>query len=63
MPVTGEVIRMMNYVDDIATALRRIKAQIPSMSAEERKQLAEYLKKSSPHTGEVIAALDAGVGA
>jgi hypothetical protein len=28
MPVTGELIRMMNYVDDIAATLRRIQAGV-----------------------------------
>jgi len=29
MPATGELIRLMNYIDDIATTLRRISASIP----------------------------------
>ena len=35
MPVTGEIIRMMNYVDDISTTLRRITANFPFMTEEE----------------------------
>ena len=42
--VTGELIRAMNYVEDITTTLRRICIYIPSMSAEERKRLAECLR-------------------
>ena len=36
MPVTGELIRMMNYVDDIAATLRRIQAGVPGMTEDER---------------------------
>jgi hypothetical protein len=44
MPATGELIRAMNYVEDITATLRRICLYIPSMSAEERKRLAESLR-------------------
>ncbi|PYP90549.1 MAG: hypothetical protein DMG65_11200 [Candidatus Angelobacter sp. Gp1-AA117] len=47
--VTGELIRMMNYVDDIAATLRRIQAGLPTMTDEERKRLAEYMRKSDPN--------------
>ena len=43
--VTGELIRAMNYVEDITTTLRRICIYIPNMSAEERKRLAESLAR------------------
>ena len=49
MPATGELIRMMNYVDDIAATLRRIQAGLPSMTEDERKRLAEYMRKSDPN--------------
>lgn len=45
MPTTGEIIRMMNYVDDVGTTLRRISANIPFMADDEKKKLAEYMKK------------------
>ena len=32
MPATGELIRLMNYIDDIATTLRRISASVPAMA-------------------------------
>lgn len=48
MPATGELIRMMNYVDDIAATLRRIHVGIATMTAEERKRLAEYMRNSDP---------------
>ena len=44
MPLSGEAIRMMNYIDDISTTLRRILALAPTLSAEERKRVGEYLK-------------------
>ena len=44
MPVTGELIRLQNYIDDIATTLRKITATIPFMTDEERKQLAFALE-------------------
>ena len=41
MAATGELIRLINYVDDINTTLRRISASIPMMDADERKSLTE----------------------
>jgi hypothetical protein len=58
MPLSGEAIRMMNYIDDIATTLRRILALAPTLSAEERKRVCEYLKVSSPSADEAMAALN-----
>jgi hypothetical protein len=60
MPVTGEIIRMMNYVDDIAATLRRITATLPSLSEDEKKQLAEYMRKSDPNFIKVLESLDRG---
>ena len=60
MPVTGELIRMMNYVDDIAATLRRIQAGIPSMTDEERKRLADYMRKADPNYVAMMNALDKG---
>ena len=37
MPATGELIRMMNYVDDITATLRRVIANVPYMTEEEKK--------------------------
>lgn len=44
MPSTGELIRSINYVDDMAATLRRITIYIPSMTTEERLRLAEPLR-------------------
>jgi hypothetical protein len=47
MSATGELIRLINYVDDIVTTLRRISASIPMMEAEEKKRLAEHLRSAN----------------
>jgi hypothetical protein len=48
MVVTGELIRMMNYVDDVAATLRRIQVGIQAMSTDEKRRLAEYIRSSQP---------------
>ena len=58
MQATGEIIRMMNYVDDIAATLRRITANMNSMSDEEKKRLAEYMRKSDPNFVTVVDQLE-----
>ncbi len=47
MAATGELIRLINYVDDINTTLRRISASIPLLDADERKRLAENMRRAS----------------
>jgi hypothetical protein len=58
MPLSGEAIRLMNYVDDVTTTLRRILALAPTLTAEERTRLSEYLRNSNPNAAQVMAALD-----
>jgi hypothetical protein len=58
MPATGELIRAMNYVDDITATLRRICIYIPSMNTEERQRLAEYLRAAGGAITAAIADLD-----
>ena len=58
MAATGEIIRMMNYVDDIASTLRRINANLMFMTDDEKKKLAEYMKKSDPNFVKVLEALE-----
>jgi hypothetical protein len=58
MPATGELIRLMNYIDDIATTLRRISASIPAMTNEECVRLAEYIRKSEPSYESVVQRLE-----
>lgn len=55
---TGELIRAMNYVDDITATLRRICIYIPSMNAEERKRLAECLRAAGNSVNAAIADLE-----
>jgi hypothetical protein len=58
MPATGELIRAMNYVDDITATLRRLCLYIPSMNTEERQRLAEYLRAAGGAINAAIADLD-----
>jgi len=60
MPVTGELIRLQNYVDDIAATLRRISANVAFMTDDERKKLSEYMKKSDPNFNAVLERLEKG---
>jgi hypothetical protein len=59
MPLSGEAIRLMNYIDDVAVTLRRILATVPVLSAEERARVAEHLQNSSPNAEDVTRALAA----
>ena len=58
--VSGEVIRMLNYVDDIAATLRRIVANFTFMTDEEKKRLAEYMRKVEPNYFAVVERLEKG---
>jgi hypothetical protein len=60
MPMTGELIRLQNYVDDISTTLRRISATIPFMTDEERKKLADYMKKADPNYSSILERVEKG---
>jgi hypothetical protein len=57
MPLSGEAIRMMNYVDDVAVTLRRILALVPSLTPEERERVSEYVRNSRPNAESVLDAL------
>jgi hypothetical protein len=59
MPLTGEAIRLMNYIDDVAVTLRRVLALVPSLSPEERARVAEHLLQSKPSAEDVAQALNA----
>ena len=48
MPASGELIRMMNYMDDITATLRRITASVPLLTEDERKRLDDDMKKADP---------------
>jgi hypothetical protein len=56
--VTGELIRAMNYVEDITATVRRICIYIPSMSAEEKKRLAESLRSAAASVNAAISDLE-----
>lgn len=59
MPLSGEAIRTMNYVDDISVTLRRILSTLPSLTAEERERIAEHIKAADPSYEAVVAAMSA----
>lgn len=62
MSATGELIRMINYVDDMVTTLRRIRATMPYMTEEERKRLAEHIRKFQPTLEETVQDLEKSNG-
>jgi phosphoserine phosphatase len=59
MPLSGEAIRLMNYIDDVAVTLRRVLATVPTLSAEDRARVAEHLKEAKPNAEDVVQALAA----
>ena len=59
MPLSGEAIRLMNYIDDVAVTLRRVLATVPSLTAEERVRVAEHLEQAKPSAADVVEALTA----
>jgi hypothetical protein len=60
MPASGELIRMMNYVDDILTTLRRISGTTVLLTDDERKRLAEYMRQAGNKYQEAIVRLEQG---
>ena len=57
MPLSGEAIRLMNYIDDVAVTLRRVLATVPTLSAEERARVAEHRQQASPNAEDGAKAL------
>jgi len=57
MPLSGEAIRTMNYVDDISVTLRRILAVLPSLTEDERQRVAEHIRHAEPSYDTVLAAI------
>ncbi len=57
---SGELIRLINYVDDINTTLRRISAFVSAMESDERKRLAESLKAAGTNLNAVVTTLEKG---
>jgi hypothetical protein len=58
MAATGELIRLINYVDDINTTLRRIHASLYGMDSEERQRLAESLRSADGKLRELLAEVE-----
>lgn len=59
MPLSGEAIRTMNYVDDISVTLRRILTVLPQLTDEERQRVADHIKKADPSFESVLQAVQA----
>lgn len=59
MPLSGEAIRTMNYVDDISVTLRRILSTLPMLTDEERARVAEHIKAADPSYETVVNAVSA----
>ncbi len=57
MPLSGEAIRTMNYVDDISVTLRRILSTLPVLTAEERARVLEHVRHADPSYESVVSAL------
>jgi len=60
MGTSGELIRLINYVDDINTTLRRIGAFVPLMETDERKRLADSLRAAEANLHAIVTQLDKG---
>jgi hypothetical protein len=58
MVATGEMIRAMNYVEDLTSTMRRISISIPGMAAEEKKRLADALRAAAGSINTAIADLE-----
>jgi hypothetical protein len=58
MAATGELIRLINYVDDINTTLRRIQASLYGMDTDEKKRLAESLRAADGKLRELLAEVE-----
>jgi DNA-binding transcriptional ArsR family regulator len=59
MPLSGEAIRLMNYIDDVSVTLRRMLAFIPTLSPEERARILDHLQHSKPNAKDIAEALEA----
>ena len=60
MGTSGELIRLINYVDDISTTLRRINAFVAAMESDEKKRLAESLKVAGSNLDALVVRLEKG---
>jgi hypothetical protein len=60
MAATGELIRLINYIDDIDTTLRRITAFVPGLEVDERKRLAEHLRTTATNFSNLLGVVEKG---
>ncbi len=58
MPLSGEAIRTMNYVDDISVTLRRILAVLPSLTDEDKQRVADHFRVADPSYESVLTAVE-----
>jgi len=58
MAANGELIRLINYVDDINTTLRRIQASLYGMDSDERKRLADSLRGADEKLRELLTQVE-----
>jgi hypothetical protein len=59
VPLSGEAIRTMNYVDDISVTLRRILSVLPILTTEERERVSAHIRQADPSYDSVVAAFTA----
>ena len=59
MPLSGEAIRTMNYVDDISVTLRRILTGVATLDDDVRAIVSAHLAQAKPSAQDVLDALAA----
>lgn len=59
MPLSGEAIRLMNYIDDVSVTFRRLLAFAGTLPDDERARVADHLARSKPNADDVLQALKA----
>ncbi len=59
MPLSGEAIRLMNYIDDVSVTLRRILSGVATLDDEERALVSAHLSQAHPSAQNVLDALKA----
>ncbi len=59
MPLSGEAIRLMNYIDDVSVTLRRILTGVATLDDAERALVSEHLALAKPSAQDVLDALAA----
>ncbi len=59
MPLSGEAIRLMNYIDDVSVTLRRILTGVATLDDQERGLVSQHLAQAKPSAQDVLDALAA----